>query len=236
MGEGGGGGSVRGARSARAAGAMLWLEALPGWARWLALRAALVAHAYWIGIGFTSMFSAREVYLSILALTYLSEPVVWAAAHALALGDGGAPPSVGAGEPILTLLSCDLTLEVELCGAFAGFLAFHALCYGGGGAGGTARIGSHGAVALLGAAAPATMAAVGVWGGAATPARYAALWAVGVAGGAVRGAAAASLFASRYALWARVLRGSPPRVRARVGGAHDTIIGPRLAEHTALWL
>lgn len=200
-----------------------WLGELPRWLAWGAVRAGVLAHAYWVGIGLSSMFSGRDAYMSVLALAYMSEPVVWAVARHALLAAPPLPP--GCRPTHLTLLSLDLTLEVELAGVFLGFLAYHVAHY----RQGARRVGSRASAAILGVAAPAAMVAAGVAGGVHPGGVYAAFWAVGVASGAARGVALYLLFAARLPVWEAALRGKPrfavvrtAFVRELVGGSAES--------------
>lgn len=86
----------------------------PGWYQWF----ALYPHMFWIYMGMGSVFNDGELYLILLSYGYLEEQLVWTIVSKLA------------GLTIDRLIvSPNLTLEMELCGAFAGVIAFHVFYY-----------------------------------------------------------------------------------------------------------
>ena len=201
-----------------------WLEGAgtPSTLRWAAAHAAVLSHAYWIAVSFSAMFTGREGYLSILAVAYASEHVVWNLVRA-ALGGGVAPPVQA---QLLTIVSASLTFEVELCGVFLGFLVFHTWFYWA--RQGVARVGSKLTVVLLGVAAPVAMVCAGWNAGAVPLSRYLVHWGTGVVGGGVRGAAIACMYTNRPGVWSHVLWGryDLPLRDAILRGTGTSSVGP----------
>ena len=184
----------------------MWVDDLRGVERALVMWAAMLARCYWVALGWLSLFSARELYLTLLAVAYTTEPLVWACARTLLR------PGVPAAPSLLSLVSHDLTFEVELCGTFVGFLAFHVGYY----RAGVSHVGSKTSGLLLGVLCPVAMVWAGTDAGVARLADYVVYWGVGVASGAWRGAWVASMFATRLRAWELVFHGGPPRCRSDV--------------------
>jgi len=169
-----------------------WINHLSAPLEWIAMHSAVGAHAYWIAISLSSMFSTQELYYLLMGLGYLLEPVVWASVHMIVR------PATFIRPKILTLISWDLTLEIELTGSFLGFLLFHACYYE---RGGWRRVGSKISVLLVGIVSPVAMIAAGVSGGVCPWWEYGIFWGVGILSGTWRAAATASLFTWRIDAW-----------------------------------
>ena len=169
-----------------------WVDHLSAPLAWFALHSAVLAHAYWIAVWFSSMFSTQELYYLLMGLGYLIEPVVWASVHMVVR------PATFIHPKMLTLVSWDLTLEVELTGSFLGFLFFHAFYYD---RNGWRRVGSKMSILIIGVVSPIAMIAAGLSGGICPWWEYAIFWFVGILGGMWRAAATASLFTWRLDAW-----------------------------------
>lgn len=189
------------------------LEAVSSLELWVVARMAILAHAYWFGIGFTSMFSARELYLSIISFIYFFETMaLWPSLHyGLGVADDVGKPYP---DMVMTLISKDLTQEVSLAAAFFGVLMFHIYYY----QGDMAHVGSKLTVGILGFAAPSFLTVIGVRAGAAPLWVYAVSWMAGFCDGVFWGISIAMLLSRRLTLWTPLLRKNPR------WGARETIM------------
>jgi len=170
----------------------MWLDDAPAAAKWLGIRGAILAHAYWVGFGFVCYFTTHYYYPMLLVVEYLTEPVIWHCTRAFLHGkDGFAPPA------ILTMISDDFTLEVELAGAFLGFFLFH-YKYN---RAGTKLLGSLGFVVALGGVIPIILIFVGAIYSPTPTVNYFVFWLIGVLGGIGRAGAIVTLFVQRLDTW-----------------------------------
>lgn len=182
---------------------------------------AITSHVYWFAIAFAAMFTQRELYLCIISLLYFTETVLWACVH-IGMHHGQFPLETGYPPRVITILTEDFTLEVQLCACFMGILIFHVLYYNKG----AAHVGAHSTVLSFGVLAPAVLVVVGVSSDFAPLHRYALYYALGFASGMWRGGVTAMLFSRRLTLINSVLRN--PTV-CWFSNIHDSILGPLMA-------
>jgi len=150
-----------------------------------------------MGFGFVSLLTTRYYYSMFLLIEYFAEPISWNCVRAILHNRDSFVPAAE-----LTLISYDLTFEVELAGAFLGFFGFH-YYYN---KAGIHLLGTRIFVILLAGVLPCILVSLGIACGGESLTTYLAFWIAGVKGGLIRTAAIASIFVQRLPTWKYLLQ------------------------------
>jgi hypothetical protein len=175
----------------------MWLDTVPFIPRWFSIKGALLVHVYWW------LFTTLHYYPLLLPIEYFTETWVWLCVRGILSGEDRFPPSA-----LLTTISYNFTLEVELAGVFVGFFCYHYLRN----KPGTVLLGSTWFILIFGGIAPLNMIAVGLLYSDTSVLEYNVFWLAGFAGGITRAAALFSIFGGdRMDTWRPLIAESKAR-------------------------